>query len=247
MASDNLIFNLLNQSAKKYASNPMPLIYTALMRFFSVVLTAFAALAIIFLLILALTTFGVMRDYGLYATAVVSVAAFAFFAYFWAAYKGAMIKTFMNAEIGKVHLHDYLGYAVQNAPRYFQIFLIKNAFIVVLSLPLTLLYVFLQPELVSPLGIAIIILHLAVAFLVKFIFSFAYIAAAVKEIPAIDAIKNGARFVLRNPVNAFGVYVLYNVVWTTLLVPILDIFTLVSFYPVIYLTLISFYRSKSKF
>ncbi|VVC04487.1 Uncharacterised protein [Candidatus Burarchaeum australiense] len=239
-----MLYELISNSGKKFARNPTPFIYTALMRFFSVAITGFAALAIVFLLILILTTFCVMRSYGLPATIAVGLAAFLFFAYFWAAYKGAMIKTFMSAEIGKVHLHDYLDYAIENAPRYFQIFVVKNAFLVAFNLPFTVAFIVLKPELGSPLGIGIIALHLIISFFVKFVFSFTYMAAAVKEISAIEAIKTGVRFVLKNLVRAFAIYALYALVWLTLLIPILDIFTFVSFYPVMYLVMINFYRSK---
>ncbi len=230
---------------RKYANKPFPFIYAALMRFFSVVITGFAALAIVFLLLLTLTTFNVMGSYGVIATAVVGLAALLFFAYFWAAYKGAMIRTFMNAEIAPVHLHDYLDYAIENSPRYFVIFAIKNAVLLLFNLPVTLLVILLKVDLFSPLGWAFIALHLIISFAVKFAFSFTYIAAAVRDLPAIEAVRNGLLFVVRNPVRSFSLYLLYSVVWALLLVPIVDLFVLVSLYPVVYMVMINFYRSKS--
>lgn len=240
-----MLYDLLQGSARKYMNKPFPFIYVALMRLFSVFITGFAALAIIFLLILTLTTFNVMNAYGLAATAIVSLAAFLFFAYFWAAYKGAMIKSFMNAEISAVHLHDYLDYAIENAPRYFTIFVVKNLFLLLINLPITVLFAVLKPDLGSAVGIVLIILALLVSFAGKFIFSFVYIAAAVKDLAPVDAIKNGLRFVRKNAVRAFAVYCIYSAVWAMLLVPVLNIFVLASLYPIVYMVMINFYRSKS--
>jgi hypothetical protein len=239
-----MLYDLLSNSVSKFGRNPMPFMYVALMRFFSVAITGFSALAIVFLLILTLTTFGVMRPYGLPATIVVSLAALVFFSYFWAAYKGAMIKSFMSAEIGAVHLHDYLDYAIENAPRYFVIFLVKNAFLMAFSIPFAAAFIILKADIGSPLGIGITALHLLVSFFVKFVFSFTYMAAAVKESSSLEAIKSGVRFVLRNALRAFALYVMYAMVWLTLLIPVLNIFTFLSLYPVTYLLLINFYKAK---
>ncbi len=240
-----MLYELLTTSAKKYAARPFPFIYAALMRLFSVTITAFFALAIILLLILTLTTFDLMTSYGLLATVIITIAAALFFTYFWAAYKGAMIKTLMNAEISAVHLHDYLRYALQNASRYSSIFMVKHAVLLLFNIPIILAMFFLKLDYSSVAGIGLILLGLLLSFTCKFVFSFAYIAAAVRELPAIPAIRSAVGFVLKNVVRAFAIYVLYAIVWAMLLVPLLNIAVFVSLYPMMYLVMINFYRSES--
>ncbi len=237
-----MFFDIAASAAKKYAAKPTPFIYAILIRIFAAAISLFASLSIIFLAILTLTTFGLMGAYGVPATAAVALGSLFLFAYLWAAYKGAMIKSLMDAEIGPVHMHDFLRFAVKHGPRFFAIFAIKNFFILLFNLPMILAFVFLKLDPFSQAGIAVIALMFLVTFTVKFLFSFADIAAAVKGLGAIPAVTGGMMFVAKNPLRVLGAYALYTI---SILLSVIPLIPLITLYPISYLVMINLYRSKS--
>lgn len=241
------MLDLITNPAKRYFAKPFPFIYIVLVRGFASFITALATLAIVFLVILALTTFGLMRAYGVAATVAVSVASLIFLMYFWAAYKGSMLKSFINAEAGTaVHMRDYLAYAVQNGGRFFAICAVKLAAVSLLLLPAGVAWYLLKPDLSSLVGMAIIAVALLLAFIGKFAFSFTYIAAVASNLSAPAAIRSGMLFTARNILGAFAFSLLYALVWISLLIPIVNIFALLTTYPIINLAMINFYRAKSR-
>lgn len=241
-----MLFELLVNSAKKYASSPIQYIYVVLVRAFLCTVTVFSALAVVLLALLALSTFGLMKAYGTVAMAVISLAALAFSAYFWAAYKGAMIKSLLDAERGEAHLKTFLSYAIENGMRFFGILLVETVLLLLVSAPVGAAFYFLKPDISSPLGMGLIAVALILSFVVKFLLSFTYIAAAVGSLASITALQKGVAFVIRNFLAALALFILYVIVEISLLIPVVNVIALATTYPIIKVSMLTFYRAKAK-
>lgn len=239
-----MLLDLITNSTKKYANKPFPFLYPVFLRIFLIFIAAFSALAIFFIIISIFIILNLMNSYGLIITAFASIIAFVFLAYFWAAYKGAMINSFISADISQPHMYEYLKYATKNSIKYFVIFAIKNMIVLIANLPIIILFVIFKLEIISLPGIVLLIFCLLISFVCNFIFSFVYIAAAVKDGSAIEAIRNGIKFIIKNSVRAFALYLMCLIVWIMLLIPIFNIITLVSLYPIINIVMINFYKAK---
>lgn len=241
-----MVYNLIKQCGKKYTGNPLPFLYILLIRFFSVIITGFSAISIILLFILVLTAFNLMNLYGLITIEITVLLAFAFFFYFWAAYEGAMIKMFMNAEKQPVHFHDYLNYAIKNGFRNFKVFLLKNTILLLLTLPVLIVFIFFKIDPFSIIGIALIIIQLLLLGVAKFFLLFVYIASVVDEkLTTFGTVKNSIKFVLKNIFSTFVLYLLYGITCILLFIPIINIFILISLYPIIYDAIINIYKAKT--
>ena len=93
----------------------------------------------------------------------------------------------------------------------------------------------------------VILMALFVVFVVEFLFSFSYIAAAVKSAKPFTAIIISLNFIKEANISAFMIYVLYCLIVLASLVPLVDILAYFIFYPVAYSSLIQFFDKKNKY
>lgn len=238
-------FSNLALSIKKYSQRPLSYMYVELMRAFSMLVTVGAVLAVLMLLVLSLTTFNLMKSYGIPALAVISIASALVFCYFCAGYKGAFVHEVLTAGTGPARLRDYLKNAVAGAPAYFKIQLVECVVVAVFAIPAIAAIVLLKVP-IDSLGFAAIAIAFVFAkILVRYLFSFAFIASALKGVPARASLASGFSFMLKNPVKTVGYFVLYLIVVLTFFIPLLNILALLVFHPILYLAMINFYRSKA--
>lgn len=239
-----LFYEPFFKSAKKYAGRPTPYLYAIFIRVFATFIALFAAIAALIVFVNAIFYFSSLTPYAPILTALAILLFLAFFFYFWAAFKGAMVHTMMTSETGAVHMRAFLQYAFKNGLRFFSIFLIKNFFLVLVNIPFALVFILLHLNAYSLPGGIVLLLALLLSLLVKFIFEFSYISAAAKELSAIAALKGNFRFIAKNFLAALTLFLLHLLTTLTLLIPIFDIFSLITLYPAYYLAAVDFYRSK---
>lgn len=239
-----LAYEPLLKVIKKYAGNPAPFLYTIILRFFLSAIVGFSALAIIFGAIFALSYTNLPAQFQLIIFSLVVLFALVFFAYFWAAFKGSMTNSMMSAEAGNVHMRLFLQYAFKHAPRYFSIMLVKNLVLLLANVPIILIIVFLNINLLSLPGVVLLLIALFITLAVTFAFFFSYVAAATNDLAALAAIRNSQRFIIKNPLRSLALFIFHCLVSVTLIIPILNILSLVTFYPVIYILIVDMYRSK---
>ncbi|MDD5337401.1 MAG: hypothetical protein PHS02_02860 [Candidatus ainarchaeum sp.] len=229
---------------KEYASDPTPFLYALFLRFLLLAVAGFSALAFLMVLSTLLAYAGLMDRFGLPIMGMAFLVCAVFVGYCWAALKGAMIKSLLNAESGAIHMRDFLRYAFSSGPKFFFIFLVNVFFIVLLNIPIAALILLLHIDPLSLPGILLLLIGLMLALVIRFIFTFSYISAAVKNVSAFTSFRNDVRFLIKNPLPAVALYLLYSLVVISLLIPVLDMFVLVSFYPTLYVLMIDVYKSK---
>lgn len=240
-----MLYEIITNALRQYMQAPLLFIYIVLMKFFLGVITLFFTTAILILLILCLTTFGAMQEYGTIAVGLSAVFLILFFLYFRAGYVGAMLNSFAQTESKPIHLRNYLNYAVENAVRFFTVDLAICISSIAVNLPIIATFIFLKIELISGFGFALLVVSLLLIFVVNFVFSFAYILLAVTQVSAVQGIKQSIGFIIKNAVPAFILYIMYTIAWITLFVPILNIVTGPFIYPVVCLAMIKFYTHKT--
>ncbi|MFA5077544.1 MAG: hypothetical protein WC488_03910 [Candidatus Micrarchaeia archaeon] len=229
---------------KEYAGDPTPFLYAMFLRFFLFAIAGFSALALLLCLSTLLSYAGIMDRFGMPIMGFAFLACAAFVSYCWAAFKGAMIKSLLNAESGAIHMRDFLRYAVSSGPKFFFIFLVNAFFIMLANVPVVALIVLLKLDPLGFPGMLLVILGVMMALVIRFVFTFSYIAAAVKNLSAFTSLKNNLRFLVKNLLPVSALYLMYAFVVVSLVIPVLDLFVLVSLYPTLYVLMIDVYKSR---
>ncbi|MEW6528480.1 MAG: hypothetical protein AB1391_01180 [Candidatus Micrarchaeota archaeon] len=240
-----MLSNIISNSVKKYTDKPIYFIYPVFLSVFFTFIIALTAVAIFLLIFFISASFNLMDSHSSIVLTFASFVAFIFLAYCMVANLSAMLNCFMTTEISRPHMFEYLRYAIKNSLRFFTIFAIGFGGFLILNLPIIIVFIIFKPELFSLFGIVLLILCGFNGLVYKFIFSFVGIAAVVKNISAIEAIKSGIRFVIKNFIDVFIFNILCLIMWITLLIPILNIVVFFSFYPIIFNAMANFYKIKS--
>ncbi len=157
--------------------------------------------------------------------------------------KGALIKTFLNiTKREKVSVRYFFRYALERGEVFFLITLIKYLVAAIPIVPLYLLYQYVLLGFNIPYLDWIIGIFIGgILFIIELPFMYAYVAAAVDNASTFNALKLSLRFLRKKHMYAFGLYSGYAMVWSTIYVPILNIFTGLVIYPIMYTAIITFY------
>ena len=242
-----MLAEILKNSLKKYTAHPVSFMYTEIIRVFSLLVTAFAATSIVLLALLAASTFEASKPYVVAITGTVALVALIFFAYMAAGYRGAMIHEFVNAEGGSAHMRTFYQNAMKKASTYFAIFILNFIIVAIAAVPVALIIYFMKLDLSSPIAIALILLLAGFKLLLQYIFAFAFISSAVKDAPAFASLKSGFNTLIKNPLQAVVLYAIYFITIMLMLVPGVNLVSLLALHPLVYLMMINMYRSTRSY
>lgn len=212
-------------------------------------ITLGAMIGVLLVGFLVLTAFSAPADITAIVLGGLGVLLFLIYLVFSAGYKGALVNEYRKAlRKEPVGVTYFMKYAFKNCLGYFVISFMKIIVGGFFIMPLCLLYYFLDLGMTNEiLAWLVILMALFVVFVVEFLFSFSYIAAAVKNARPFTAIILSLNFIKETHVNAFMIYVLYCIVFLASLVPLIDIIAYAIFYPVAYSSMIQFFDRKNKY
>jgi hypothetical protein len=157
---------------------------------------------------------------------------FIFALYIISGLKGSMIKGFKHASEAsqRFDTHQFFNYASRNNLRFFVIYLIK-ALINILILGAAYFILINQTTLIQIIGAFIVFL---IVFIINYLLHFSTIALVLYDgIGAFRAIKASIVIALTNIFYLIGPYILYIITLATFFIPLINLFTLLIFYPVV--------------
>ncbi len=243
------MFDSVKSALEAFSRDPVSFLLPTITYPVFMIITLGAMVGVLLVGFLALTAFSVQPDIILIVLAAIGAFLLLLYGVFSAGYKGALVNEYRKAlRKEPVGVTYFMKYAFRNCPGYFVISLVKLVLMGFLITPLSLLYYFLDLGMTNEiLAWLVILMALFVVFVVEFLFSFSYIAAAVKGAKPLTAIIIGLNFLKETNVNAFMIYVLYCMVVLASMVPLIDIIAYIIFYPVAYSSMIQFFDKKNKY
>ncbi|MEM4272225.1 MAG: hypothetical protein QXH30_01425 [Candidatus Bilamarchaeaceae archaeon] len=243
------MFGAMKGALEAFSRNPLSFLIPTIAYPIFMTITVGAMAGVVLLEFLLLTALSIQADIVLIALAATGALLLIFYGLFSAGYKGALVNEYRKAlRREPVGFTYFMKYAFKNCPGYFTISLVKIVVMGFLITPLSLFYYFMDLGVTNELlAWLVILLALSIVFVVEFLFSFSYIAAAVKGARPLTAVINSLNFIKETHVEALIVYAFYCAVVLASLVPLVNLVAYVLFYPVAYSTLIQFFEKKSKY
>ncbi len=243
------MLDAVKSTLEAFSRNPVSFLLPTIAYPVFMLITLGAMIGVLLVAFLVLTAFSVQPEILAIVLGVVGAFLLLLYGVFSAGYKGSLVneyrKALRNEPVGVTY---FMKYAFKNCPGYFVISLVKMVVGGFFITPLALLYYFLDLGMTNEiLAWLVILMALFVVFVVEFLFSFSYIAAAVKSAKPFTAIILSLNFIKETHVNAFAIYVLYCLVVLASMIPLLDIISYFIFYPVAYSSLIQFFDKKNKY
>lgn len=162
------------------------------------------------------------------------------YSYFAVAFNGSLINSYNSILDGnKIKFLDFYKYAMEKGFTFFGVCVAKSIVLVIFITPLLLLYYFVLKDLSLPyLEIVVGLILAFLAFLAHFIFFAAPIHAVTSQVGFIRSISMAFGTLKQKHISAFLLYLVYAAIWLTLLVPLVNIVTLLVLYPIILSALI---------
>ncbi|MBN2477786.1 hypothetical protein JXB01_00670 [Candidatus Micrarchaeota archaeon] len=237
------MINSLKQAGNAYMKKPFYFMYATISNMFLNFISLLGAVGF-FLVIYYLAAILDLIQGNVIPLAIVGVIAFLAYMVISNGLKGALIKSLKKSYNGeRPHIALDLRYAISNGEIFFLITVIKMLVQAIIVAPIYLFHIYLtEPMQNDIVNSFIYLVMLFFVFLVEFPFSYAYIAAATKDLGVLSAIKSAFRFVKKKHMYALGLFFVYAVVWITFMIPLVNLITLLVAYPILYTSLIILYE-----
>lgn len=243
------MIDAIKSTLEAFSRDPISFLLPTIAYFVFMIITLGAMIGVLLLGFFGMTAVGVPADIMVIVLAVVGAILILLYGVFSAGYKGSLVNEYRKAlRKEPVGFTFFMKYAFKNCPTYFVIALVKIIIMGFLIMPFSLLYYFLDLGMTNEiLAWLVILIALFIVFVVEFLFSFSFIAAAVKNARPITAIIISLNFIKETNINAFMIYVLYCMIVLATFVPLVDIIAYFIFYPVAYSSMIQFFDRKNKY
>jgi hypothetical protein len=231
----------LKNAYRLFSQKAIPFLYLMVLQpvFTGAVLFTFAG--IIFLLLIIINALGYLNpSNGIYMVgAFVGVMAALTF-YFYAAFKGALVKGFSQIAFANgMDLEDFLVYSTARGMKFFGVSLVKIFLYAVLLAPLAIAY-YLNPSAFSAeyMPIVIAAIYIPLFFTLEYGFCLSYIGIALRDFPVKEAIKTSMMMCFKSIADFLPIYLVYVIVWWARFIPLVGIAIHFVLYPVVYTALI---------
>ncbi|MCK4318959.1 hypothetical protein KAW38_00100 [Candidatus Micrarchaeota archaeon] len=202
-------------------------------------------LTIAFLLI-SLTPLG--ESYGVYILGVGIFICLLMYVFLFSGFKGAFVNDLnLIIERKKPSFFGFVRYGIRESPRFFVVSLIKLILHGLILIPLAALYyfVFMPFPSIAMYGlIGLILVALFFNYIVQFLFSFSYVTAVVDRVNSFSALAICLNFLKRRNIMAFLIYTVYAIVAMSTFIPLINIITYPTFYPLMYSAMIIFFKEN---
>ena len=166
--------------------------------------------------------------------------AYFIFAYWDSGLKGSLIATYSSALHNKKSVFmEFFTSGKKYRTRIFIINLIRTVITLILFLPFILLYVYIPAiSTISYSGIILGLIGLSIFVFISYLTYPAIILTAIKNIDVRRALRDGLKYIKRNPTESIVNYGLYLIIYAMNYIPLIDVITLFLIFPVIYSGLI---------
>ncbi|MDD5023022.1 MAG: hypothetical protein PHU63_02535 [Candidatus ainarchaeum sp.] len=239
-----MLLRNINRAIKEYTKKPILFAWTVII---SIILNfiAIGAVAGAFLVVYYALAIMEMGDVPLLIYSLISVL-FITYLVIMNGLKGALINSLKGiTKKQQPSITYFFKYAIQRGSVFFSITLLKLVFSAIFIIPIYLLYQnVLLPMEIPHLELIFSIVVAGIVFIIEFPFSYTYISAAVNEYGVINSLRASLRFLRKRGLSAFGIYIVYAIVWTTLFVPLLNIVSILVLYPIVYTAMILLYEGN---
>jgi hypothetical protein len=237
-------------SASAYFKKPL---YFAKMSLFYAIfqfLLLFSMFGVFLALVFAISLFGLSVQFFEYFLVSITLV---LFIYLSAGAFGAYIRNINAVMNGQINgFSSFFKYGLARAPVFFGILVVKLIGETVLAaIPLAVLLSKNSPSLAALQSVPYVdsialFLVLVAVFTADFLFFFAFISAAVYDTNTVDSVKNSFRVVRRGHVFALMLFALFFAIAITLLIPVIDIITLLVTLPIITGAMVLFVQKRLK-
>lgn len=197
-------------------------------------------------LVFLLAAFGLLLIYFMVASAVqfeitlespvtigVGIIIMLIFLYCMGGLNAALAKTYYSAIGGmKTSLLDFYHYALSRAPPMFGVMLMRELFSILLIGPVAAIYYYFFMD-YQYMDYLLYLYALTMIFFLHMLFTPALVSVSLGSLP-FDSFRTMFFTIKKKHIYFFGMYILFAIVWVLNFIPLIQLFTIFLFYPVIY-------------
>ncbi|MDO8554371.1 MAG: hypothetical protein Q7S22_06180 [Candidatus Micrarchaeota archaeon] len=237
------MINSIKRSLSSYMKNPVRFVSASITYAIFQLLAVLVAFGVFILLVFVASIVNInVIDVPLFVISAISLLVFC---YFSGAFYASLINSYNQIMVGNnVKFLDFYKFAMERASTIFGISVLRGIVVILFTAPILLLYFYVlkdqQLPVIQPYLLQIVqFIALFMAFFANLLFFAAPIHAVTSRTGVFQSIKAGLGTIRQKHIFALISYGVYSLVFLTLLIPLLDILTLLVIYPIILSALIT--------
>ena len=247
MLGDTLL-SYIKKAFSAYTAKPFLFMWGSIVYLFMflVFLLATFGFVLIYFMLTSVLSYDITLDANVESipNLIIAAAILVAFIYFMGALNAALAKTYYNAVDGiKTSLVDFYHYGLSRGPMMFSVVLMREFISLLILGPLAAIYYYFLMDF-QYMDMIFYTVVLFLIFVIHFLFTPALIAASLGALP-FDSFRKAFLTIKYKNVHLFAMFILFAVVWVLNFIPLLQLFTIFFFYPIIYSALIMLVEDKT--
>ena len=237
------LFKSISKSFELYANRPAAFVFSTLTHcvFNLLLLLALAGVFLIFFFIVSVFKLAEAPTVFAIVGAILAL----FYLYFSSAFFGSLVKAYSLLATGtNFSFMDFYRYAMGNGWTFFSLNLIRLVLLALVNLPSALIYfLYLSQNPIKYVDYLLLLLSIFLTFFVELFLFPSFIAAATYNSGVLRSLKFAGQLFQKRHIFAVCLFVVYSFVWVFNWVPVIQLVTILVFYPVVYTAMIVFFQT----
>ncbi|NYZ77585.1 hypothetical protein H0O02_04720 [Candidatus Micrarchaeota archaeon] len=241
------MFSSIKRAFSAYSAKPFLFMWGSFAYFFLflVLLLAMFGLLLIYFMAASLLSYDISfgLDAGSLPTLLAVTVILLLLFYFLGGLNAALAKTYYGAVDGaKTSLLDFYHYGLSRAPVMFGILLMREVISVLLIGPVAAIYYYFLTE-YQYMDMLLYLYALCAIFVIHMLFTPAFISASLGSLP-FESFRAAFFTIKTKHIRFLGMYVLFAIAWLLNFIPLVQLFTVFTVYPIAYSALILLVSDK---
>jgi len=227
----------------QFSRQPFPFVWSSIIYVVLQLLFLFSCIGLFLIYFFVASVLGVKAGLNTIPTMIVLGIIVLLLLFFSNGLNAGLMKSYHGALEGrKTTVAEFLRHSLSKSLVMMVIMLLRDVAFLLVAAPAAALYYFFLAG-ITYMDYLTGLYILFVLFFIHFLFTPAFISAGTFGTEFIQSLKNGFYFLRRNHINAFGLYILFAIIWILNFVPLLQLATILAVYPIVYSGLILMFQA----